>query len=231
MPRGNYRSVSIRKDLYDRILYISRGLGRVQSFSDALDVLVPSRCIEGINHGGHIVVNIEIERITLEDIMSIKLGKDVLIPFSSIDKLYGQLFSGNPVARLILELLTLYAVAQSRSVATMRLSFDINAEHLFLVDTGATMTVINIDKLPEDIREHIRWSIKKIPVSTAAQTINLPQGRVKLRVKDIEKTVEARALFMFSGGSQYHILGVTTLARLLGPRVLFDFASGKICMY
>ncbi len=231
MPKGNFKSVSVKRDIYEKVLSIGRSLERVQSFSDALEVLTPSYCIEGLNHRGHIVVNIEVERIILEGIMSIKLGKDLLIPISDIDKLYSQLFSGNPVARLFLELMTLYAVIQSKAVTATRLSFDINAEQAFLVDTGATITVINTDKLPKDIKDHLIWSINRGRVSTANKTISLPQGKVRLRVKEIDKTIETPALFLSSGSSQYHLLGVTSLVQLLGSRVLFDFAHGKICMY
>ena len=225
MPREDkYKVVTLNKSLYERVI----SLTGAQSFPEALRRLIP-KCIQGYIVGGHIFVKARILSITIEDVAHVDIS-GISVRLDQIVKLLGEVTKNAPIIGLLGGLWFLSKIQEGAfKIVPKPERVELNREGYFLVDTGATMTVINISLLPSEHKDIALLSSRKESVQTASNIINVARGTAVLEIGSVK--IEEPVYFIENSLSRHHLLGINTLRRAFGEKILLDFGQAKICRY
>ena len=96
----------------------------------------------------------------------------------------------------------------------------------FMIDTGATHTLLNVRLLGEELAVLLDYSRSMLPTQTASGVAYMASGSARLGVGGL--SAEVPVLYGVLE-SEYHLLGVDALRVLLGDRILLDFSEGMVC--
>lgn len=225
MPREDkYKVVTLNKSLYERVI----SLTRAQSFSEALRQLIP-KCIQGYIIGSHIFVKARILYVTIEDVAHVDVS-GISVRLDQVIKLLMDITKSVPIIGLLGGLWFLSKIQEGAfKIVPKPERVELNREGYFLVDTGATMTVINTSLLPSEHKGIALLSSRKESVQTASNIINVARGTAVLEISGVK--IEEPVYFIENPSSRHHLLGINTLRRAFGEKVLLDFGQAKICRY
>ncbi len=225
MPREDkYKVVTLNKSLYEKVL----SLTGAQSFPEALRQLIP-KCIQGYIIGGHIFVKVRILSVTIEDVAHIDIS-GISVRLDQVVKLWGEITKNLPIIGLLGGLWFLSKIQEGAfKIVPKPERVELGREGYFLVDTGATMTVINTSLLPSEHKGIALLSSRKESVQTASNTINVARGTAVLEIGGVK--IEEPVYFIENPSSRHHLLGINTLRRAFGEKILLDFGQAKICRY
>jgi len=228
MPRNDrYKVVTISKSLYEEVINVTGA----QSFSEALRQLIP-KCIQGYTINGHIFIKAKLLSLTIEDVAYIDVS-GISIRLDYLTELLWEATKipiVGPIIGILGGLWFLSGILKGEiKVVPKPETVELNTEGYFLVDTGATLTVINTSLLPNESRvtAMLTFSLNKESVHTASDVISVARGVAIIKIDNIE--IEEQVLLMGNPSLRYHILGVNTLRRIFGEKVLLDFGRAKVC--
>ncbi len=108
--------------------------------------------------------------------------------------------------------------------------FEVRSPGLFLVDTGASSTLIKAGALQtstkHEILEDVSWASQMGTVAQATDIINLPVCRVKVKIGGQEFVT--KTAFIDAGSQErYHLLG-TDILRQLGDSITIDWKRQRL---
>jgi len=95
----------------------------------------------------------------------------------------------------------------------------------FLVNTGASKTMSNVLCMPPEVQKMVATAVKAESVQTATQIKYLVRGFATIELGG-RVVKNDPVLLAYAPQSSTHFLGVNTLRRLLGDKILLDFRKG-----
>lgn len=222
MGRRGYRVVSVSEELYRRVLDFAGG----RSFPEALRRLLPV-CVGGYGWRGHVFVRAAVEEVVVDDVYFVDLG-GLPVRLDEAVRLFEALWKSSPLIALAAGLLALKGLEEGAVRVLQRpVKVKVGVEGYFLVDTGASVTVLNSALFPQEARRVVMAAEKQAPVKTATDVVKLSSGVARLSMSGV--SLEERVLIVDMPSSNHHIMGVDTLRRLFGGRVLIDFEKARVC--
>ncbi len=129
-----------------------------------------------------------------------------------------------PFIDLFLSLAFIQKVQQGEITAIPTVKhFNIESEGWFLVDTGSSYTVINLELLPkrDQVLSEINWVLNRAPVSTVTDRVNLPVCKTTIEIKGRKLPIDKA--FIITRGIGHHLLGMDILTSL-GKSITLDLA-------
>ena len=220
--RKGYKVATIDADLYKKALEITSA----KTLSEAIRRLLP-KCIEIFIRGDHLFIEAMIEEIIIENVYYIDIS-GLKVRMDYVMELVVRTMQEDEIKGLIYFLLLYYSLRNgSFKVLSKPEVIKVNHKGHFLVDTGSTMTVINTALLPEKVRRAAISAEKKMDVQTVTQKIRVAKGVARISLANT--TIKERVLIVDAPSSDHHLMGVTTLRRLLGNKIIIDFENARIC--
>jgi len=225
VPRENkYKVVTLNKSLYEKVI----SLTGAKSFSEAIQQLIP-KCIQGYIIGSHIFIKVRISSVTIEGVAHVDIS-GISVRLDQVYNFLKEIAKNTPVIGLLGGLWVLSRIQEGEfKIVPKPERIELNREGYFLVDTGATMTVINTSLLPSEHKDIVLLSSRKESVQTASNIINVARGTAVLEIGDVK--IEEPVHFIENPYLGHHLLGINTLRRVFGEKLLLDFANAKICRY
>jgi predicted aspartyl protease len=199
---------------------------KARTLAEALRQLLP-RCIQGYSWGEHILVKAMVEELIIEDVAFIDLsGLKVRLDYAI--EMLAKSWEANPVLGFFASLLLFLKVMDgSFRMLAQPVNIKVNHPGYFLVDTGATTTVINTAILPPEARRVALLAGKSAEAQTVTERVKLSKGVARISLAGV--TVDERVLIVDAPSSPYHLMGMNTLRRILGSKVLLDFENARVC--
>lgn len=217
-----YVSTTVKAALYREALKAASA----KNLSEALRRLVP-RYIQGYVEGGHIYVRTRIRSLTIEGVIYLDIG-NLRVRLDKYAELLSGLFSIHPIMSFLGLILTIHEILGGQvKLLPKAESVSICFEDSFLVDTGASKTMLNVSRMPPEVQRMVAAAIKAESVQTATQIERLVRGFATIELG--ERVIENEpVLLAYVPQKLTHILGVNTLRRLLGDKILLDFRRGQV---
>ena len=222
MARKKYKVATIDAALYKEALEVTKA----RSLTEALRRLLP-RCIQGYSWRGHIFVKATVEELTIEDVRYLDLYGLKIRTNDAAEALLG-IAEKSPILGFLGTILVLSKIVDgSFKVLSQPETVKVNHAGYFLVDTGATTTVINSAILSTEARRVALSAGRSEEVQTAAEKVKLSRGIAKITLANI--TIDERVLIVDAPSSSHHLMGINTLRRILGSKILLDLENARIC--
>jgi|GEM_PF-3985453 len=222
MVRKGYKVATIEADLYRKALEITKA----KTLPEALRRLLP-RCIQGYNFRGHLFIRAIIEEITIENVFYIDIS-GLKIRMDKFAEILVEIWRINP-SKFIEIVTQFFSGIRDGSFKVLSKPVVVKVKHpgYFLVDTGATTTVINTALLPPKVRILAMSAGRDVDIQTPVQRIRVAKGIAKISLADM--TIEERVFIIDTLSSPHHFMGINTLRRLFGDKILIDFKNARIC--
>ncbi|RLF02782.1 MAG: hypothetical protein DRK00_09565 [Thermoprotei archaeon] len=217
-----YVSTTVKAVLYREALRVTGA----SNLPEALKRLVP-RYVRGHVEGGHIYVKARVRSLAIEGVTYIDLGS-LQVRLDEYAELLSGLFSIHPIIGTLGLILTIHEISGGRvKLLPKAESVGMRFEDSFLVDTGASKTLLNASRMPPDVQKIVAVAIKSVPVQTATRIECLAKGFATIELGG--RMIEDEPVLIMSAPQEWtHILGVNTLRRILGDKILLDFRKGQV---
>ena len=222
MVRKGYKVATIDAVLYEKALEATKA----RSLAEALRRLLP-KCIQGYSWEGHIFVKATIEELTIEDVMYLDLyGLKVRADYA-VEALL-RITEESPALGLLGFFLMLSKMMDG-SFKVLSQPETVKVDHVgyFLIDTGATTTVINSAILPSEARRVALSAGKSAEAQTAVEKVKLSRGIARISLANV--TIDERVLIVDVPSSPHHLMSINTLRRILGNKILLDLENARVC--
>jgi len=181
----------------------------------------------------HLFVKAKIINLEITSIIGVAIRDfPIPIPREAIEKLVkGELIGPLVDFILFFGFMTKVQKGEVTPIPEIR-HFDIESEGWFLVDTGASTTVINLDALPINLKytisREVSWALNKVRAITATDVVNLPISKTTIEIEK-RKLSTNRAFIVTKGQNTHHILGMDILTSL-GKIITFDLPNQRLCI-
>ncbi|MCP8317082.1 MAG: hypothetical protein H3Z52_03650 [archaeon] len=181
----------------------------------------------------HLFIKAKVIDLTITSTLGVSIRDfPIPVPRELIEKMLRGELIGQPID-LILSFLFMGKAQKGEVTPISEVKhFIIESEGLFLVDTGASSTLINLEALPLSLRyqisREVNWALNRVQVSTAADVVNLPICKIKIRVKGKEISTD-KAFIISKGQDNHHLLGMDILT-CLGKSITFNLPRQRLCI-
>lgn len=181
----------------------------------------------------HLFIKAKVIDLTVTSAVGVSIRDfPIPIPRELVEKmLKGELIG--PLIDFFLSIAFIQKVQQGEITSVPAVKrFIIESEGWFLVDTGASSTLINLEAFPLNLRyqisREVNWALNRARAGTATDVVNLPICKTTIEIKG-RKLLTDKAFIITKGQNHRHLLGMDILT-CLGKSITLDLSTERLCI-